>query len=545
MDSSIFSKLINLIMNIMGKIFSFTDMFCIIIIIFAIYSYMRVHKNVKKNIKSINHFIINIDDIQGEPAKRLFIVEEKDLFNGNEYLYKLWNKYKFHAINNNIQGKYPDISTYFNRFNLIDMPGERKIAEIIPGILTALGILGTFLGLQEGISFINMDTPESVKQSIQFLTSGMSLAFITSIVGIISSTIWSRFDRRRYKNYIEVLDRFYTVFNEKYPVFNSECFFNEMLTLQKDSTEAVKHMATDFSLELSKALSQSINETILPSIDSSINNVVNRDIRPTFETMADIVDNFTTNASENQIDSINIMVTGFLDKLNSVVNLEFDNLANTLSELIKWQMETKDKLEELLEEIKETTLNQKEANVDSEEVLTRYSELFDRFEEVSSVLERELIDVNETVDKLRDVSNISGNLLEQQYSIQQDTNNVIDLIGSDIDSLKENMDISKTSLENVNESLGESTTAFSQSLKDGLESTFNIFDDGLSEISKRLSGTILEIQETVDELPRAISLLTKELEDSTNHLNNSVNDINSIYKNINVKIDELKSEGIA
>ncbi|WP_132995200.1 hypothetical protein [Sporanaerobacter acetigenes] len=545
MGSSFFADVITDIVNGIGRVFNFTDLFCSIIIFIGIYSFLKMHRYVGKNIKSINYFIANSDSIQGDSEKRFDVVEEKDLFCGNKYLYGLWNRYKTYARNNKVQEKYPDISVYFNKFNIIEMPGKRRVAEIIPGILTALGILGTFLGLQEGVSYIDTTSPEKVKESIEFLTSGMSLAFVTSIIGIISSMVWSRIDRKKYKCYIKALDDFYILFDEKYPVLNMEYFLNEMIIMQKNSTEATKHIATDLSLEFSKALSKSINEDILPNIDSSINSVVNSELKPTFENMANIIDEFSVNASENQIDSMNIMVTGFLDKLNSVVNVEFDNLAISLNELTKWQMDTKDSLEDLLEEIKETTLNQKEVNVNSEEVVLRYSELFDRFEKVNSILEEELLDVNETIDRLKSANSTTASLAEQLYIIHQDTDSTVEFIGNNISSLKENLDISKASLENISENLEDSTIAFSQELKDGLDTTFNIFDEGLSEIAKRFSGTILEVQGTVDELPKVISILTKELEDSMKFLNNSVNDINSFYKDINAKINELKSEGIA
>lgn len=533
------------IVNKVSKVFNFSDVFSIVIIVIAIFSFWKVHKEQYKNIRAIKIFINNKENIKGDPLKKLHIIKEKDFFNKNNYLYDLWDKYIVYAMNNSIQGRYPDISNYFNKFNIIDLPGKRKIAEIIPGILTALGILGTFLGLQEGISYINTDSPEKVKESIRFLTSGMSMAFITSIVGIICSTIWSRLDKMIYERSIRVLNKFYSTFREKYRVYNSEYFFNEILELEKSSTDAIKHMATDLSLELSKVLSKSINETIIPNIDASINNIVNRDLKPTFETMSDMVDNFTSKVSENQMDGINNMTTAFLEKLNSAINIEFDNLANAIDEITKWNIETKNSLEELLEEIKETVLNQQEIKVSSEEIISRYSELFDRFMQTNDILEKNLRNINETVEKIEEIFIQSVDVSEQLSTIQKDSYNLIELIKNNIEGLRENWDNSKASLEIINEKLDESAITFSESLKDGLDATFNAFDEGLSEISKRLSGSILEIQETVDELPRVVSLLTKELDNATVKLNNSVEDINSFYKEIINRINELKGDELA
>ena len=156
-----------------------------------------------------------------------------NIFENNDYLANLWGKYAQYARQNNIQGKVPDISTYFNRFSIVEIPGKRKIAEIVPGILTALGILGTFLGLQHGISSIDPDSAEKLQSGIKILLSGMSIAFVSSIIGIISSTVWSMIDRSMYKSYLNILDKFYTVFNEKYPTITYETILVESLELQR------------------------------------------------------------------------------------------------------------------------------------------------------------------------------------------------------------------------------------------------------------------------------------------------------------------------
>lgn len=61
-----------------------------------------------------------------------------------------------------------------------------SFASSIPGHMTAIGILGTFIGIFFGL--YNFDV-SNLKTSIPLLLEGMKLAFTTSIAGLASSTI--------------------------------------------------------------------------------------------------------------------------------------------------------------------------------------------------------------------------------------------------------------------------------------------------------------------------------------------------------------------
>ena len=60
----------------------------------------------------------------------------------------------------------------------------------IPGTLTGLGILGTFIGLLRGLRNINFVTVEAALSSVQSILTGIDIAFYTSIAGVILSILF-------------------------------------------------------------------------------------------------------------------------------------------------------------------------------------------------------------------------------------------------------------------------------------------------------------------------------------------------------------------
>lgn len=80
-----------------------------------------------------------------------------------------------------------DVIGFINSNTAIQAPGHSQFAELIPGMMTSLGVLGTFLGLVQGISGLKVQGADvaQMQQSIAALLEGMSSAFYTSIVGVI------------------------------------------------------------------------------------------------------------------------------------------------------------------------------------------------------------------------------------------------------------------------------------------------------------------------------------------------------------------------
>jgi len=91
-------------------------------------------------------------------------------------------------------------SDFFSAENISEKLLNLRMINSIPGIMTGLGILGTFIGLIIGISSIHITKGEILLNDIQSLLSGMNIAFLTSIVGIILGLYWILNEKRHYKN---------------------------------------------------------------------------------------------------------------------------------------------------------------------------------------------------------------------------------------------------------------------------------------------------------------------------------------------------------
>lgn len=87
------------------------------------------------------------------------------------------------------------------------------VVQQIPGTLTSLGLLGTFIGLVIGISTVGFSSIEAALSSAELLITGIRIAFYTSISGVILSIVFNIFQRISWNAMVRELGLFLETFH--------------------------------------------------------------------------------------------------------------------------------------------------------------------------------------------------------------------------------------------------------------------------------------------------------------------------------------------
>ena len=83
-----------------------------------------------------------------------------------------------------------DISEFISE-DFLAVHSWQGLVMQIPGILTGLGILGTFIGLLSGIGTLSFTSVDAAIDSITILVGGIGTAFFTSISGVMLSILFN------------------------------------------------------------------------------------------------------------------------------------------------------------------------------------------------------------------------------------------------------------------------------------------------------------------------------------------------------------------
>lgn len=304
-----------------------------------------------------------------------------------------------------------------------------RLLDTAAGTLVGLGLLGTFLGLTLGIKDFDSSSTQNIQKSIQLLLSGMGTAFITSLVGMLLSMIYSFCDkywRNRLSKHLHVLtkklDSLYYIDDRTLDDLNEQALaksiastmkevvehemrsvvnaLNEKLTYNNESGEAttianaireilkenqeqskaLKSFSTDLAIELNngfdEVLSRQMQQKILPlmeNVDATTKAIVEH-----IDQMASLVSSPATDMIQTVVDelknSMSEMMKEFSSGLSGSATNELETLAHQLGTAAQSMADFPNKmahisstLQVMIEEVKNTVseISQTSANANS------------------------------------------------------------------------------------------------------------------------------------------------------------------------------------
>jgi len=236
-----------------------------------------------------------------------------------------------------------------------------RIVDAASGTLVGLGLLGTFLGLTLGIHNFDTANVQNIQSSIQSLLDGMSTAFLTSLLGMGLSIIYTlvekrcrnlllssqtdlsdRLDRKFYVddqqlllNLLQPQLSFVNDSGENIPI---SLAIRDILKESEQQSKALKSFSTDLAMQLNdgfdEILSRQMQAKIIPlmeNIDTSTKNLIEH-----VDQMADAVTTPATDLIGTVIDelkkSMSSLITEFRSNISSSASHELEQLVVSLSE---------------------------------------------------------------------------------------------------------------------------------------------------------------------------------------------------------------------
>ncbi len=253
-----------------------------------------------------------------------------------------------------------DIEDYIN-VDLIDSVIHSERLSQVPGVMTGLGILGTFVGLSLGLQNFNTGTTAQITGSIEPLMNGIKIAFHTSIYGMVFSLVFNYVYKRRLDDAEAALNMFLRNFR-KYVLPDTEKEgVNKLLDLQREQTMAITTLTDALTVNLPEGL-----KTYL---------------EPRFDHFDDTIDSFSRMATRNQMDQLERVVDKFLTELNNTMGSSFANLSKVVNQNLYLQEANEAQLKEIY--------NKNALAVDGmEKTADEMAQVADRLKEISESMEK-------------------------------------------------------------------------------------------------------------------------------------------------------------
>ena len=245
---------------------------------------------------------------------------ERPLWRENRFLGRAlrneWQQFLLNASQLDLRGMPCDTREYINEETVIDKPGHAQLAELIPGLLTSLGILGTFMGLMQGLTSVDFTNAEGTIQSIPQLLSGMRFAFATSVAGIACSLLFNMLNRIAAGRAVRALDHFEEAFYELAMPRPLQADV-QMLCQKQDEDAKMIQLADVIGNRISSSLEMALARAMMPLTQS--------------------LDTFIKCATREQVDGVRRIVGQFVQQLNTTLGDQLSDLSNVISSVTEEQ----------------------------------------------------------------------------------------------------------------------------------------------------------------------------------------------------------------
>jgi len=344
-----------------------------------------------------------------------------------------WLRFLQNAEQLDRRGLPTNVEDYINDDTVTHGPGNAGLAELIPNLLTSLGILGTFMGLSRGLSSLNFADSAQLIQGIPDLLGGMRFAFGTSVAGISCSLVFNMLNRISQGSSYRAIDDFVTSFTQ----------LAMSRPLDNDVQLICQNQDRNFML-------QGINDTLVDRLADNVGRSISRAMNPVAESM----DRFIVGTTRNQIEGVNHIVSRFLAEMDRSMDNQFTSLARTMSALEQGQLRAAQATNENLtaaegivrnaqdlQAITSRSLDKFDAYMSQLNTVRERDENFDqRAAELLNEMRQESRDMAKLIadlgDKIQNISDTSDQTAGEASGTQNSLNEIRDLMAGLNDQVK-------------------------------------------------------------------------------------------------------------
>ncbi len=411
----------------------------------------------------------------------------------------------------------------------------------VPGKLTGLGVLGTFLGLTFGIQSIGgtQGNSEQLMAGIDNLLKGAGAAFMTSIVGIITSILFSILEKKIFSKIENDFYQFLAILEKCLEYQTMERIAEESLREVKKQTQYL----SNFSQDLSSAL--------MEYVDTVVNRVGTQVIAPSFTNLIEEIRSLKeiqANASEELLKDLADKMTGGLSKS---ANDQFKGIEGALT---TFQTTIPQLVLSMEEAQKSITENNKALAKNFKESLSENgNELTIQVGELTKQM-------STTVNQI--ISGLSDQFSQQAREFNQELTKSISSIERNLESLTSRVsDKERETTSSLNDVISNLKTAFSgfddkvQNFKQTVGETqksnevvanilnqYQAITDTHQRVTTNLEGCVtnfLGLRSYFSENTTSLTSLATELQKYSSNLNSSQLEIQRVWDNYKARFEDI------
>ena len=388
-----------------------------------------------------------------------------------------WQRFLQNAEQLDRRGLPCSVEEYINDETVIHGPGNAQLAELIPSLLTSLGILGTFMGLTRGMSGLDFADSTALLEGIPTLLDGMKYAFETSVAGIACSLAFNMLNRIAVGSGYRAIDDFTESFTA--------------LAMQRPLDNDVQIICQN---QDRNALITAAADGLANQMAGSVELAVSRALHPVAQSM----DNFLVGATRGQVEGVGRIVDAFVSQMNAALDHQFLALGETLTEVNQRQQLSFERAEGSLQSAQAIAAEVGRLHQLSGEIMEQFQHYVQQMsqqrqqdaqfaEKAAALLEKLQAAEAEQGRYLQSVKGWQEQLEQSLSRFTQAGQEQLSAMRAGDAQIKERLDQAAQGMAKNARELSDSYASFVQHVVEGVSRALGMFDENMHELTATLA----------------------------------------------------------
>lgn len=278
-------------------------------------------------------------------------VEPEDvaaLMRRSHRLRHLWSEYAdtLHAQYQIIDGERRRVAVratipaevFFNTQVLVDTPLRTEFFKHLPGILTGIGIIGTFYGLVKGLAQFNVQLePEHLQDSISHLMDAVKEAFVASGAAIFVAMLITGVEKFLLSGCYRVAERIAQGIDALYAAGAGEEYLARLVHSAEESAVQTRHLKDSLVDDLRHLLTELTERQIEAGrqhgqvMAGSVGGAIRESLQEPIHALTAAVGKATNEAGEASQKILGDLLAAFMEKLDGTVGGQMQELQQLMA----------------------------------------------------------------------------------------------------------------------------------------------------------------------------------------------------------------------
>ncbi len=343
-----------------------------LIVLGALIAYLLFRSKIRPLTRQLSLHLEDLRRTEGEEGFAEHLPELSERFERSSLIAHCWSEFKETLIEPDIEDlqdledkdKVPVVrcpfssADFFDREALLAQRLNLRQYNAIPNYLTGAGILGTFIGLVAGIHLagagLGSTDATQMNAALEGLLNGASLAFITSIVGLSTSIVFSSREKRWVHRFDILRGQWVEALDERLRRVTPETIALDTLRESRQQTLALQQFSNELAFQLVDALEKSVvtpMQPILEKVVESLEGIRSDQSSASDETLERLIREFSQSISGSagkEMDSFASAVSSMSETLET-------QISNLTSSQAAMQKSTESTIESLTDSFRENS----------------------------------------------------------------------------------------------------------------------------------------------------------------------------------------------